>query len=545
MNIDDDLGRGLDREDHFQTDDEENQAERTLDSCNDSDSDYGSSSSTSSSLSSPKRNHSIVSMEENTTPTWPQSYRASMDMLTSVGAASSISFLKENSAGDTDGLLPSVLMNPESDSFLTEPLIRKRNLGKEVVCSSPLTSVSPHSQRVPADEENQRSSYAQAVLNGINILCGIGLLTTPYAVKEGGWLSLLILFLFGVICCYTGTLLKRCLESSPGIQTYPDIAQAAFGISGRLLVSILLYFELYAACVEYVIMTSDNLSTLFPNATMNLGGMHLDCHLIFPIVTTLIVLPTVWLRDLSLLSYLSVGGVGASILLAGCLLWTGIADDVGFHSSGTALDLGNLPFAIGIFGYCFSGHAVFPNIYHSMREPSRFPSVLIVSFVFCWFMYTGVAICGFLLFGDTVKSQFTLSMPAEFASSKIAVWTAVVNPITKYALTMMPVALSLEELIPSGFRSYAASLGIRTVLVLSSLIVAVAVPFFGSVMAFCGSFLAMLLAIVFPCSCYVSIFHDRLTKLQLAACFFAIVVGLISATIGTYTSVIRIANDLR
>lgn len=64
-------------------------------------------------------------------------------------------------------------------------------------------------------------------------------------------------------------------------------------------------FNLQASCVEYVIMMSDNLSTLFPNMYMDFAGIHLDCHQIFSITATLIVLPTVWLRDLSLLSYLS------------------------------------------------------------------------------------------------------------------------------------------------------------------------------------------------------------------------------------------------
>jgi len=36
-----------------------------------------------------------------------------------------------------------------------------------------------------------------------------------------------------------------------------------------------------------------------------------------------------------------------------------------------------LPVAIGIYGFGFSGHSVFPNIYSSMKEPSRFPTVLI------------------------------------------------------------------------------------------------------------------------------------------------------------------------
>jgi vesicular inhibitory amino acid transporter len=57
----------------------------------------------------------------------------------------------------------------------------------------------------------------------------------------------------------------------------------------------------------------------------------------------------------------------------------------------------------------------------------------------------------------------------------------VVNPMTKYALVMMPVALSLEELVPSGrSSSYGVSLIIRTILVTSTLAVALAVPFFGT-----------------------------------------------------------------
>lgn len=56
----------------------------------------------------------------------------------------------------------------------------------------------------------------------------------------------------------------------------------------------------------------------------------------------------------------------------------------------------------------------------------------------------------------------------------------VVNPITKYALTLTPVTLSLEELLPLALReSYFVSIVIRTILVMSTLVVALTVPFFG------------------------------------------------------------------
>lgn len=63
-------------------------------------------------------------------------------------------------------------------------------------------------------------------------------MTIPYAVKEGGWLSLAILLLFALACCYTGILLMRCLQSRPQLNTYPDIGQAAFGIAGRLGIAV-------------------------------------------------------------------------------------------------------------------------------------------------------------------------------------------------------------------------------------------------------------------------------------------------------------------
>ncbi|OMO59546.1 Amino acid transporter, transmembrane [Corchorus olitorius] len=162
-----------------------------------------------------------------------------------------------------------------------------------------------------------------------------------------------------------------------------------------------LMVPLNACCVEYISLEGDNLSALFPNAHLSLGGIKLSAPHLFAM--TLAVLPTVWLRDLSVLSYISgrrltsmlycvtvfqclsqsvlslisAGGVVASILVVLCLWWVGLVDTIGFHHKGTTLNLSTLPVAIGLYGYCYYGHSVFPNIYTSMAKPNQFPSVLL------------------------------------------------------------------------------------------------------------------------------------------------------------------------
>lgn len=52
-------------------------------------------------------------------------------------------------------------------------------------------------------------------------------------------------------------------------------------------------------------MEGDNLTSIFPKATFDWLGIHADGKHFFGVLTAILVLPTVWLRDLRVLSYLS------------------------------------------------------------------------------------------------------------------------------------------------------------------------------------------------------------------------------------------------
>ncbi|KAG4397755.1 hypothetical protein AAZX31_10G197200 [Glycine max] len=490
---------------------------------------------------------------------WPQSYRQSIDLYSSVPSPN-IGFLGTPSLSRLSSSFLSTSLTrrhtPEALPSLTKPLIQQDTEDEQHQRRSSHTLLPPlpsrRSSLIKKDSKvahlevpSRHCSFGQAMLNGINVLCGVGILSTPYAAKVGGWLGLSILVIFAIISFYTGLLLRSCLDSEPELETYPDIGQAAFGTTGRIAISIVLYVELYACCIEYIILEGDNLSSLFPSAHLNLGGIELNSRTLFAVITTLAVLPTVWLRDLSILSYISAGGVVASILVVLCLLWVGI-EDVGFHSKGTTLNLSTLPVAVGLYGYCYSGHAVFPNIYTSMANPNQFPGVLLACFGICTLLYAGAAVMGYTMFGEAILSQFTLNMPKELVATNIAVWTTVVNPFTKYALTISPVAMSLEELIPSNHaKSYLYSIFIRTGLVLSTLFIGLSVPFFGLVMSLIGSLLTMLVTLILPCACFLRILRGKVTRIQAALCITIITVGVVCSAFGTYSALSEIVKSLR
>ncbi|KAK8643344.1 hypothetical protein V6N13_012647 [Hibiscus sabdariffa] len=459
---------------------------------------------------------------------WPQSYRQSIDLYSSVPSPN-IGFLGTPTLSRlSSSYLSSSLTKrhtPESLSAAAKPLLPTVDDQIQPHRRSSHTLLPPipsrrHSSRLDDKKPKvshetplpRQCSYGQSVLNGINVLCGVGILSTPYAAKEGGWLGLIILFTFAVLSFYTGLLLRQCVN---------------------------LALKLTPTLVKLLSVPPVELPSLW-------GGFELSPQRLFALMATLAVLPTVWLRDLSVLSYISAGGVVASIMVVLCLFWVGLVDKVGFHNKGTPLNMATLPVAVGLYGYCYSGHAVFPNIYTSMAKPNQFPSVLLACFAICSLLYAGTAVMGYTMFGEATESQFTLNMPKDLIASKIAVWTTVVNPFTKYALTMSPVAMSLEELIPSShLKSHIYAILIRTSLVISTLIVGLSIPFFGLVMSLIGSLLTMLVTLILPPACYLSILRGKVTRIQATLCIIVIAVGVVSSVFGTYSALSKIVENLR
>ncbi|XP_042437273.1 amino acid transporter AVT1I-like [Zingiber officinale] len=384
------------------------------------------------------------------------------------------------------------------------------------------------------------SNYWMTIFNTLNTLTGFGILSVPYATSQGGWLSLIFLIGIALICFYTGILVQRCMDSDAQIKTYPDIGLKAFGRWGKALIAFLLYMELFLLTTELLISLGDNMEKLLSKNNFNIGGLHISSKKIYILLGANIILPTTWLRSLKLLSYLSFTGVlGFSVVIIS-VLWASI-ESVGFHEHGEIVNWRGFGTCIGLYTFCYGGHTILPTIYTDMKNKRLFPYALVVSFLFATVCYSFMATIGYLAYGDNLKSQVTLSLPIGNISSKVAILTSVMIPLVKYGLMVTPIAEAIE--VQFQMLHIWSILTVRTLIVLGTVIVALSVPFFGSVVALSGSFFTVGLSLILPCVCYLKIFtnsHKRCFELVLIITI--IVLGVIVAIVGTYTSVKKIIN---
>ncbi|KAL1557161.1 amino acid transporter AVT1I-like [Salvia divinorum] len=381
------------------------------------------------------------------------------------------------------------------------------------------------------------TSFFKTTFNGLNSLSGVGILSIPFALSSGGWLSLILLLFIAAATFYTGLLIKRCMDADDKIRSYPDVGERAFGGKGRAVVSVFMNVELFMVATGFLILAGDNLSSLMPNVELHLCGAVVGGRATLVLAVATVMAPTVWIDDMKSLAYVSATGVVASVVILGSVLWSGIADGIGFSQKGELLNWGGLPTALSLYAFCYCAHPVFPTLYTSITDRSQFSSVLLVCFTLCTVTYTSMAILGYTMFGSELQSQITLNLPTDKLSSKVAIFTALLNPIAKYALMMKPIVDSVER--GSVCRSLT-----RVVLITGSVFVAVTVPFFGYLMSLVGAFLSVTASILLPCFCYLKICGKSKLGWELVVIAFIVALGILVFVVGTYTSLLQIVDNV-
>ncbi|KAF8523144.1 transmembrane amino acid transporter protein-domain-containing protein [Hysterangium stoloniferum] len=378
------------------------------------------------------------------------------------------------------------------------------------------------------------STYRQTLFNAIAILVGIGMLSEPLAFAYAGWITgTALIILYGFITCYTAKILARIIADDLCLKTYADIACKAFGHRSIVVTGLLFCLELFAVGVVLVTLYADSFHLVVPALTSNQ----------FKLLGLAVIIPTIFL-PLSILSYASILGILSTTLIILCITIDGLMkreapgsmwDPAETHWVVT--DTRKIGVSFGLFMASFGGHAVMPSLARDMQDPSQFDHMINWAFGVATALYGIIGAAGYFMFGDSVQEEISkniLETPGYPALlNNVTVWMLVIAPLSKFALNIRPLNLTIEiwlgidntamppsasrpaspttksaAVLETSLRTTSRPLLLiieRSCVTLLAVGVSIMIPEFSTMMAFLGSFSAFVICVIGPISAKVAI----------------------------------------
>jgi len=176
-----------------------------------------------------------------------------------------------------------------------------------------------------------------------------------------------------------------------------------------------------------------------------------------------------------------------------------------------------------------------------MRRPQDFEKMIDVTYTVVLVSCLLVAISGYYMFGDDVEDQITVSLGEASANSSIFMtgltWLMIMTAISKFTLTMFPLALGFEEMLtnvlPSDLAMEMVDSLVKISLIFLSLAVAVFFPSFSFLCSLVGLICAMIVSVIFPTVAHLKLFGPQLSTLEKTIDWVFIIAGSIVALVGT------------
>lgn len=397
-------------------------------------------------------------------------------------------------------------------------------------------------------KQTGRSSFLHSTLKTVNLMVGMSLLSLPYTLKLGGWVTGIGLILAGgITTLYTALKLIQCFERSPISYTLGDLAEENFGKRGRFIVSCLYVFELVSCGISYIIVFGDSMQALV--------GQSLSLSITeWKVIGISIFLLTSIFENNRSAFIASTSGVLASV----CLLLICVYDVLFTQGQGsvwTPAETRMFPekwsdtfVNLGIVIYTYSGHSVLPTIYREMNHPERFTSMILLSYSALMIWLLGVPSICYLAFGNDLLdevgkflTQFTLNLWANPNYNKplngMLLWLIIITATSKYSMIMQPVVqvFARPQTLQQNSRRKNSVIVILGLIVFS---ISVIWPSFSVVISFVGAVFSFLITMAFPSACYLTMFGNELSftsKVINALIIVASIMGGAVGAVGTYT----------
>eukprot|EP01083_Nonionella_stella_P141818 437640_1 len=402
------------------------------------------------------------------------------------------------------------------------------------------------------DESSLMSEWS-AGFTIINIYLGLGLLSYPYALCEGGFISFIILALFCIFMSWTGKLLVRCfIRMKPSKKTYPDVGYAAFRSYGVWFISVGIICEFFGVICTNCIFMWDNAKygiESFTHFADHENGISTSQIALWCSVA---VLPTCWMLNLSQMSFVSFLGCTCKILtvlsVVVCFVLNidSVHDNISNHKLSMYPRNGvqSLSICCGIFILSFAGHPVLPGVYNAMRDPQRFEALLDKCFACLFVIYSVMALFGYLQFAqdtNVIITQNLMSIGGENTAVKVVTQVVVTFIVCGLYFQISPL-LSLLAEIPEMIVFKMTNTYVQCVFRTGLFVFCAGLSYLvmdqlAAVEAITGSVFTMITSVIAPAAFYFAIYTNYISS---ALRFMLILCALL----GILFALLLLFNDL-
>ncbi|XP_062109533.1 lysine histidine transporter 2-like [Humulus lupulus] len=396
-------------------------------------------------------------------------------------------------------------------------------------------------------------------------MVGAGVLSLPYAMSELGWgPGVAILVLSWVITLYTLWQMVEMHEMVPGkrFDRYHELGQHAFG--EKLGLWIVVPQQLIVEVgVNIVYMVTGGKSLKKFHDTIS---PHSKVHMTTTEFIAIFACAHLVLSHLPNFNSITVVSFAAAVmsLSYSTIAWTsslhkGVKPDVDYSLTGSNLGVKTFNFfsALGDVAFAYAGHNVVLEIQATIpstpENPSKKPMWrgVVVAYIVVALCYFPVALVGYYVFGNSVDDNvlITLEKPAWLIAA--ANMFVVIHVIGSYQIYAMPVFDMIETLLVKKMNftpSFRLRFVTRTSYVLLTMVIAMAIPFFGGLLGFFGGFVFAPTTYFLPCVMWLAIYKPRKYSLSWIANWVCIVLGvalMVLAPIGALRTIIMSAKTYK
>ena len=389
-------------------------------------------------------------------------------------------------------------------------------------------------------EERPLSSQFKTFANVFIAIVGAGVLGLPYAFKRTGWLmGVLTLFSVAALITHCMMLLVRIRRKLgvANIGSFGDLGFAVCGPLGRFLVDILIILSQAGFCVGYLIFIGTTSAHLF-NPTTALALRHVSPKSLY-----------IWgcfpfqlgLNSIKTLTHLAPLSIFADVVDLGAMAVV-IVDDVkiAVEQRPDVVAFGGMSvffYGMGVAVYAFEGVGMVLPLESEMKDKEKFGKVLALSMGIIALIFGAFGVLGYMAFGDETMDIITANLGPGLVSSLVKLGLCI-NLFFTFPLMMNPVF----EIVERRFWSGMYCVWLRWLLVLAVTLVALLVPNFADFLSLVGSSVCCALGFVLPALFYLMVFKDEIGWKQQVFNSGIVLLGIVLAVSGTWSSLSEIFN---